>query len=199
MKAILCLILLCVLALAIAGLGSGPAKGVGTFTSSQPATHTRDQVQGKPSISAAFINRVLALGHSPARGTGAALYRLGVQYGIDPAYALAFFLHESGLGTTGVAVATLSLGNIRCSNGYSCIDGFRAYASWEQGYRDWYRLILYGYVEGQITIPLAGHVCTTVEQIIPVYAPSSDHNDVAAYIAAIRNAVSTWRAGEVRI
>ena len=181
------------------GVSHSSHKSVSTSSQPGPGTGDPDQLQRSPSISADFINLVLAAGHSPAAGTGEALYNLGVQYGIDPAYALAFFLHESSLGKTGVANATQSLGNIRCSNGYRCIDGFRAYQTWPDGYRDWYRLILYGYVQGQITIPLAGHKCTTVEQIIPVYAPASDHNDEAAYIAAIRHAVQTWRAGEVSI
>ena len=40
-------------------------------------------------------------------------YNLGIKYGINPAYALAFFVHESGCGTKGVARFTKSLGNIR--------------------------------------------------------------------------------------
>jgi hypothetical protein len=37
-------------------------------------------------------------------------------------------------------------------------------------------------VQGQITIPIVGHPCRTIEQIIPVYAPSSDGNNVTGYI-----------------
>jgi len=142
-------------------------------------------VVGKPSISAATITRVLAAAHSTAQGTGAALYADGVTYGIDPAYALAFFQHESEFGTTGVARVTKSLGNIRCTPGYACIDGFRAYATWQAGYVDWYRLIRLLYVN-------QWHL-TTVEQIIPVYAPSGDHNNVSAYINAVEQAVNQWR------
>jgi hypothetical protein len=39
--------------------------------------------------------------------------------------------------------------------------------------------------------------CATVDEIVPVYAPSSDRNDVAAYIAAIKHAVDTWRHGQL--
>ena len=46
--------------------------------------------------------------HSPAVGKGQALYDLGVKYGIDPVYALAFFWHESRFGTTGEARVTYS-------------------------------------------------------------------------------------------
>ncbi len=144
-------------------------------------------VEGKPTLSAALVDKVLAAAGSQAAGTGQALYDLSVKYGIDDAYALAFFEHESTFGTGGVARATLSLGNIRCSDGYQCIEGYRAYSSWVEGYADWYRLIRNLYIS-------QWHL-STVEQIVPKYAPSSDGNNVAGYIAAVEKAVSTWRAG----
>jgi hypothetical protein len=154
-------------------------------------------VPGSPSISVDFIDRVLAAYGSPAAGTGQALYDLGEKSGIDPVYALAFFLHEDSFGATGIGAANHSLGNIRCSAGYSCQYGFRYYATWSDSYQDWYALILNGYVKGEITDAIVGHPCVTVEEIVPVYAPSSDHNDVAAYIAAIEQAVQRWRSGQI--
>jgi hypothetical protein len=116
---------------------------------------------------------------------------------------LAFFLHESRFGSTGEATVTFSLGNERCIQERPCIDqqlgGYAQMESWEDGFEQWYRLILYGYVQGKVTIPLVGHACTTIDQIIPVYAPSSDHNNVVAYIAAMKNAVDTWRAGQISV
>jgi hypothetical protein len=153
-------------------------------------------VTGEPSLSATLVNRVLARAHSQASGTGQSLYDLAIQYHLDDAFALAFFQHESGFGTTGMARVTRSLGNIRCSLGYQCINGYRAYQTWTQGFDDWYHLIEDGYVQGHITIPLVGHVCTTVSQIVPVYAPASDGNDVAGYIAAVEQAVDGWRQEE---
>src|SRR5207248_11412891 len=44
------------------------------------------EVMGPPTISAAFIIRVLEASHSPAMGKEQALYDLGVKYGIDPVY-----------------------------------------------------------------------------------------------------------------
>src|SRR5579885_485567 len=84
----------------------------------------RYAVTGSPSISAAFINRVLAAYRSPAANTGQALYSLGVRYDIDPAYALAFFMHESGFGRYGMATVTRSLGNLRCIPAYPCLNGY---------------------------------------------------------------------------
>jgi Mannosyl-glycoprotein endo-beta-N-acetylglucosaminidase len=146
-------------------------------------------VLGPPTVSATFINQVLASNHSPAAGKGQALFDYGVKYGVDPVFALAFFMHESSFGTTGIAQYTLSLGNLRCIPLYSCYDGFSSFPTWEAGFEAWYSLIRDVYVD-------AWHL-STVEQIIPVYAPASDHNDVAAYIYALERAVDTWRTAQI--
>src|SRR5258706_2150809 len=146
-------------------------------------------VRGTPTLTAGFVNQALAAAHSPAQATGQTLYDLSKQYGIDDAYALAFFEQESQFGTTGMARLTHSLGNIRCSAGYQCNNGYRAYSSWAAGEADWYQLIHGLYID-------TWHL-TTVEQIIPVYAPESDGNDVAGYIAAVEQAVQSWQRGEV--
>jgi len=127
------------------------------------------------------------------------LFYDGVASSIDPFFALTFFLHEDSFGKTGIGLANHSLGNIRCSAGYACQYGFRYYANWEEGYSDWYQLRLLGYVQGQITLPIVGHPCRTVEQIIPVYAPSSDDNNVTGYIHAVLAAVRAWRAGSIYV
>jgi len=152
-------------------------------------------VLGKPTISAAFINQVLASYNSPTAGMGQDLYDLGVKYGIDPVYPLAFFMHESLFGTTGEARATLSLGNERCIPDRPCIDqnrgGYAKMNSWQDGFEQWYKLIRNLYVAqwGRVT----------VDQIIPKYAPNSDGNDEAAYIAALKHTVDSWRAGIIRV
>jgi hypothetical protein len=150
-------------------------------------------VLGPPTVSVAFINRVLSAYHSPAAGLGQALYDDGVNTGIDPVYALAFFLHESSFGTTGEARKTLALGNERCIPDRPCVDldrgGYAQMESWEDGFSHWYTLILTLYVKEWHRV--------TIEQIIPKYAPGSDGNDEAAYIVAIEHAVDTWRRGEV--
>ncbi len=146
------------------------------------------KVAGKPSIDAAFINRVLDYYQSPAAGKGQALYADGLKYGIDPAYALAFFMQESSFGTQGVATVTHSLGNIRATPGHPAYDGYRKYTTWEEGFEDWYRLIKQQYV---------AHGLSTVEQIIPVYAPGSDNNDETSYIQSVEVAVDRWRSGSL--
>ncbi len=143
-----------------------------------------------PTVTAAFINRVLDAYDSPAQGKGQALYDTTVRYGIDPVYALAFFQHESTFGKYGIASVTNSLGNIRCTPDYACADGFRMYSSWEASFVDWCELIRQTYIEGW-------HL-STVDQIIPRYAPASE-NDVQGYIQAVKQSVNAWRAGRVNV
>lgn len=146
---------------------------------------------GKPTMDAQFINSVLEYYGSPASGKGQALYDDGIKYGIDPAYALAFFLEESNFGTKGVATVTHSLGNIRAVSGEPQYKGYRSYKTWEEGFEDWYRLIAQKYV--------AQWHLSTVDQIVPVYAPSEDHNDVQQYIQTIKIAIERWRNGYVDV
>jgi len=145
-------------------------------------------VIGGPSLSAAFIDRVLAMYGSPAVGLGRALVVDSQQFHIDDVFALAFFLHESTFGTSGVARVTHSLGNIICSGYPTCFQGFRSYTSWQVGTWDWFRLITYEYLPRGLS---------TVQAIVPVYAPASDGNNPSSYIAAVLQAVATWHAGRV--
>jgi hypothetical protein len=148
-------------------------------------------VLGKPSLTVDFINQVLSAYRSPATNKGQALYDFGVQYGIDPAFALAFFQHESSFGTQGEATKSLSLGNIRCIPNYRCEDNFAQFDSWEAGFEAWYQLIRNLYV--------AQWGLTTVDAIIPRYAPAADNNNETAYVNALKHALDTWHSGQVLV
>jgi hypothetical protein len=187
-----CLVLLLCVLLVVIGFSMLPGLQ-GHAAAPAPAVLS-SSVLGPPALSASFMNRVLGAYHSPAVGTGQALYDLSRSSGIADEYAFAFFWHESTFGTTGVARVTRSLGNIRCSEGYRCVDGYRAYSTWAEGSEDWFRIIKYGYVTGQVSRKCP---CVTVQQIIPVYAPAADHNNEGEYIAAVLSAVAAWRAGQV--
>ena len=157
-----------------------------------PGQHS---VIGQPTVSANFIDTVLSQYNSPANGTGEIWMRLGQQYGIDPAYALAFFIHESSAGTNpGWAgmkpdgSTTHNVGNIICAGYPTCFGRFRDYNSWEEGIEDWYRLISKEYI--------GDRQAHTVEQIIPIYAPSIENN-VPAYVGAVTNMVNEWRSSGV--
>lgn len=160
-----------------------PYDEASTFGSTPKDTVYR--VMGKPTLTPAFINLVLARNDSPASGKGQALYDYGVQYGVDPAYALAFFWQESHFGKLGVAQETHSLGNIRQRPDEPAYQGYRLYKTWEEGFEDWYRLIAQTYVQGW--------GLATVDQIIPTYAPRKDNNDEASYILTVKVAVDKWR------
>jgi hypothetical protein len=145
-----------------------------------------------PSLSASRIDAILASYGSPAMGTGNDFYNLGVEYGIDPAYALAFFVMESSAGTNpkwdGLkpdGTTTHDIGNITCGGGFPCYGRWRDYPDWPTGIRDWYRLIRDEYIIGR------GHV--TVDDVIPIYAPAFE-NDVGGYTNTVNALVGKWRS-----
>jgi hypothetical protein len=159
-------------------LAAAPATSRPSATQSAVAPPSADHhLDRPPSLSAAQINAILAEYHSPAGGLGPVLYDLGLQYGIDPAFAVAFFVVESAAGTRGVARTTHSLGNIRCTPGYACAGGYRAYPTWAAGARDWYALMRTLYID-------TWHLRTPAA-ILPRYAPPGDGNDPAAYAASV--------------
>jgi hypothetical protein len=149
-------------------------------------------VVGQPTITVAQIEKVLASYNSPAVGHGQEIYDLGLKYGINPAISLAFFIHESGAGSNPAWAGwkengdtTKNIGNIICTAGYRCHGRFRDYDTWGEGIEDWYKLI------SELYIGEWGR--TTVEQIIPKYAPAADNNDESAYINVVKRLVEGWQ------
>jgi len=153
-------------------------------------------ILGQPSISVDQIEAVLTQYNSPARGSGAIWFALGQQYGIDPAYPLAFFIQESTAGTNSGWAGlksgggtTHNVGNIICAGYATCYKGNRDYPSWEAGIEDWYRLIAREYVEGR--------GLASVEQILPIYCPVSDGCRSHDYISIVNSMVDKWRQGQL--
>jgi hypothetical protein len=142
-------------------------------------------VVGSPSLSAQRIDQILCNAGSPACSTGQDLYNLGVQYNIDPAFALAVFFNESNFGKSGIAASTRSLGNLRCIPDAACWNGYATFDSWQDSYSAFYKLI-----SGPIYV---GSGLTTPESILPKYAPSGDHNDPSHYIAVVERSIQNWR------
>jgi hypothetical protein len=149
------------------------------------------------SLSPVEIDAILAEYGSPAGGTGKLFYDLGVEYDIDAAYAVAFFIHESTAGTAQTwaglkpgGATTHNIGNIICAGYPTCYGRFRDYPSWEAGIQDWYRLIDVEYIKGR------GH--QTVADVIPVYAPKFE-NDVGRYTNVIEETVAGWRKAKAPI
>jgi Mannosyl-glycoprotein endo-beta-N-acetylglucosaminidase len=146
---------------------------------------------GQPTITVAFINQVLADHGSPAQGLGQVFYDEGLSHNIDPAFALAFYKHESNYGLKGEARSSLSIGNLRCLTNYPCQDNFAWFPSWTEGIKAWYRLI-----SGPLYV---GSGLTTVSAVLGRYAPPTDSNDDTAYVQDIVQTVQTWRSGQASI
>jgi hypothetical protein len=179
--------------MSIAGPGSrfGSAWSYLTNGNGNQAPASGSSIVGGPSLTAAKIDTILSNAGSPAAGTGADLYTLGVQNNIDPAFALAVFKHESNYGTQGVARQSLSLGNLRCIPDAACVGGYAYFNSWQDGYSAFYKLI-----SGPLYV---GNGLTTPETIIPRYAPSGDGNDPSHYISVVESAMSLWRSGSTGV
>ena len=137
-----------------------------------------DSVIGAPDISATFIDTVLKNAGSPAYGIGQDLYQDGLTAHIKPSFALSIFHMESSYGLYGVAPHNHSIGNIR--NGRN---GYRFYATWKDSVKDFYQLIQTVYIAQGLT---------TVAQILPVYAPSSDGNNPDQYVQVVRSDMTQW-------
>jgi hypothetical protein len=142
-----------------------------------------------PSLKPSQIDDILRSYQSPATGTGHVWYRLGMQYDIDPAFALVFFVHESTAGTHANWVGhkpdgttTHNIGNIICAGYETCYNGFRDYPTWEAGIEDWYRLMADEYIEQR--------GLHTIADVIPVYAPP---RATSGYIGSLEYMVDAWR------
>ena len=185
--------------------GSAPQITRAVFASA-PQTHLDKNVSllSQPRLSPAFLNKVLAAYHSPAQGLGQQIYELGRQAGVNSDLLAALFGHESLFGTTGEARISKSVGNLRClDRSYatyrpSCADGYAQFAHWIDGIGASYRLLKVGYIDGLVTIPLVGHRCTTLAQVIVVWAPTSDGNAPDAYIQDVLTFLSAWYDGRVK-
>lgn len=178
--------------------GGGPGGGTPGGGGGGPGTPGGMSVVGAASITAAQIDTILARAGSPAAGTGAIWIALGMRYGIDPVFGLAFYKKESSFGTDPVHQLphggnSHNVGNIISTPGWPAkvctgTHCFRAYPSWQDGIEDWFRLIRTSYVNNGLD---------TVEAILPIYAPSSE-NDTQRYINQVRGWVLSWRGQQTQ-
>jgi murein DD-endopeptidase MepM/ murein hydrolase activator NlpD len=153
--------------------------------------HTPDYtIVAPPSITVEGIEIVLARYHSPAQGFGPVFYQLGVQYGIDPIYALAFFAHESHAGTRGLSATLHSIGMLRAAPGEPQQQGYRAYATWEAGIQDWYLTMRTHYV-GELGVTQAAAIASR-------YAGPDDPQDLASFAGNIQRLVDGWNGTAIR-
>lgn len=174
-----------------AGAGQGGTANVATGGCAPPKQGEKlSMLSERPCLSAEFVDQILASAGSPAAGTGKYFVQYGQQYGIDNAIALAFFKQESTYGKFGVANKTKSVGNIKCPQStikYDFMSGaFCGWNSWQGGIEAWFAYIKtskHYFPQGK----------TTVDDILPIYAPSSE-NDTGAYIRNVKADVAKWRS-----
>ena len=152
---------------------------------SVPTETPADDLAQKPTISIAEIDRVLESVNSPMLPYDADIYATGVQYGIDPVFALAFWMKESREASDGSVAApdhnpgyTEGLaGDPRCGR-WAC------WPTWPEGIAGWFHYMRVFFIDRGIS---------AVEDILPIYAPSSENN-TSGYIVFVLQRVATWRA-----
>ena len=150
---------------------------------------------------------------TPNKMTGMGVFFVQMQekYNINAAYALAFGLKETQLGTTGYHVYNDTTGFGRDVYGITgtgwlpgkCIAGFNGrfcgYATWQDAVEDFFALLSEGYTDAQIGVTKqngqgrgqSACPCTTIERILPWYAPYSE-NDTDLYIKQVEDWVTEW-------
>ncbi|MCS7092069.1 MAG: glucosaminidase domain-containing protein [Patescibacteria group bacterium] len=143
------------------------------------------------------IEQILIQYNSPALKEGAKIWiEIPKKYGIKAEFIFAIATAESGIGSNqnwaGLkpdGSTSNNAGNITCSENWEgrCYKGFRDYDTWAESIEDLCILIWF-YALGYIN----GRELTTVEQIIPVYAPASDGNNPTLYIQTVVQLMKQW-------
>lgn len=149
-------------------------------------TPTFSTIVRSPSISLGEVGRVLQNVNSPMLPYASNIYDDGVKYGIDPVFALAFWMKESREASDGSVAATdhnpgytEGLGtDTRCGR-WAC------WPTWPAGIEGWFHYMRVYFVDDR--------GMTTVEVILPIYAPPTENN-TSNYIASVLNWVAQWRA-----
>jgi hypothetical protein len=118
-------------------------------------------------------------------------YQSVVAERVSPAFCLAIFWVESHFGKIGICAEfnTKNPGNTRSA---FLVPGeivptpqgdYVRYDRWQKGFQD-----LAARLKGKQQY----HGLTTIGQLLPVYAPASDNNDPAAYVAAVASLMNGW-------
>jgi len=137
-----------------------------------------------PRISKKSFAQILAEHDSPVAPIADECYDIIVEYGLDPAVALAFFQQDSAFGTQGEEVdghntlENKNWGNRRGNrNG---VGGYQKFETWQDGLRFWCE----SYFREHAWL---GRL--TVEQVVPYYTNVNPE----AYIAAVNEAIARWQ------
>ena len=169
---------------------------IGARLTADPA-HVDYVIKSDPTVSRQQFRDLLAAAPtSPVTPLADLAYDTCLQFGVNPAVALAFFVKESSKGTAGLAVQTLNWGNLINPWNPDRVTGqtvsgfgheFPVYKSWIDGLADYCDLIT------SDRGPFAGEKRSTVRVLIPRYAPYSENN-TALYIAQTIARIASWAA-----
>lgn len=124
---------------------------------------------------------------------GTRLYHMAEWLDIDPAFWLALWLHEQGspLGSSQVGIVTHNPLNIKAYGRWPKVA--MGNAEWNT-YEGWQTGAMHSLLHLKELYGARG--LQHIETIIPVFAPETDHNDTAAYIAAVRRDMAAMRGRE---
>jgi hypothetical protein len=163
-------------------LGLVPAPPAPTPVPTQPPA---SMIARSPTVSVSEIGRVLASVNSPILPYSGDVYAYGVKYGIDPVFALAFWMKESREASDGsVAAVDHNPGYTEGLAGDPRCGRWACWPTWPEGIAGWFHYMRVFFVDRGIV---------TVESILPIYAPSSENN-TSGYIAFVNHWVAVWRA-----
>ena len=153
----------------------------------------------KPSMDIGELQDLLKKRNSPLAPFAENIYSEGIKQGIDPAYAMAFFLFESSYGKAGVGSRTKNPGNVGYNSeiaDYKPKDApaYSGFNTWEKGISQWFSLIKnYASSKG----------LNTVEEIVPYYKygpkgldgslTAKQKQNVEDYISNIKNFISEYK------
>jgi len=154
---------------------------------------------GQPTISVAAFTDILVQANSPAALSAEQCYKAIADQGVDPAFALAIFAHESQFGKEGVASRTHNWGNLRAGayddytrDGWAWYEGGDA---WIRSAKDCARQLVRYSQNLTPGLKYCGHLDhLTPENIFWHWAPTGDgDNKPNAYAVAVRALVNNWR------
>jgi hypothetical protein len=144
-----------------------------------------DVIARSPTVTVSEIERVLERVNSPILPYAGDVYVSGVQYGIDPVFALAFWMKESREASDGsVAASDHNPGYTEGLSGDPRCGRWACWPTWPEGIAGWFHYMRVFFVDRGIV---------TVESILPIYAPSSENN-TSGYIAFVLYWAGIWRA-----
>lgn len=163
-------------------LGLAPAPPTATPVPTEVPT---DDLARSPTITIAEIDRVLESVNSPMLPYSADIYVSGEQYGIDPVFALAFWMKESREASDGsVAAPDHNPGYTEGLSTDTRCGRWACWPTWPEGIAGWFHYMRVFFIDRGIR---------TVEDILPIYAPSTENN-TSGYILFVIQHVATWRA-----